>query len=357
MKKRGNAEGYTVTFLFCQVRKTLDFFLIYFLLLSQEKQSFNFLEHHIPIVCVNGFFLVFHYMCAIMKSLLPLPLVLSVSCLTYCSQLACMSFCVCLISCNITCYYTIPFSPNGRPLLFLDEEQSPPGHLFYILYSALINKDTLVSPQSTDSCYFVYTTDRQLYTIVGVFLVCQRSFHSACSNLHFCQQRVGALPPHPQQHCSFLRVLWDAYCVFVSIMALLTRISVHFIVVLIYIFLIAHVKYFLYLLAMFISFEIYSQFLAILKLHYLVFLLPFSQIPICPEYTIANECVVPVSPSHGGFHPMVGFGPRLTVWSPFFCLIAVFTLCGCFPRLKAGPVIWLFFCFHCLLPFLATPTA
>lgn len=58
---------------------------------------------------------------------------------------------------------------------------------------------------------------------------------------------------------------------FVSIMALLTRISVHFIVVLIYIFLIAHVKYFLYLLAMFISFEIYSQLLAILKLHYLVF--------------------------------------------------------------------------------------
>lgn len=58
---------------------------------------------------------------------------------------------------------------------------------------------------------------------------------------------------------------------FVSIMALLTRISVHFIVVLIYIFLIAHVKYFLYLLATFISFEIYSQFLAILKLHYLVF--------------------------------------------------------------------------------------
>lgn len=54
---------------------------------------------------------------------------------------------------------------------------------------------------------------------------------------------------------------------FVSIMALLTRISVHFIVVLIYIFLIAHVKYFLYLLAMFISFEIYSQLLAILKLH------------------------------------------------------------------------------------------
>lgn len=58
---------------------------------------------------------------------------------------------------------------------------------------------------------------------------------------------------------------------FVSIMALLTRISVHFIVVLIYIFLTAHVKYFLYLLAMFISFEIYSQLLAILKLHYLVF--------------------------------------------------------------------------------------
>lgn len=26
MKKRGNAEGYTVSFLFCQVRKTLDFF-------------------------------------------------------------------------------------------------------------------------------------------------------------------------------------------------------------------------------------------------------------------------------------------------------------------------------------------
>lgn len=83
MKKRGNAEGYTVSFLFCQVRKTLDFLKIYFLLLSQEKQSFNFLEHHIAIVRVNGFFLVFHYMCAIVKSLLPLPLVLSVSCLTY----------------------------------------------------------------------------------------------------------------------------------------------------------------------------------------------------------------------------------------------------------------------------------
>lgn len=59
MKKRGNAEGCPVTSLFCQVRKSLEKKTNSLFFLSQK--SFKILYHHIAIVHINEFIVVFRY--------------------------------------------------------------------------------------------------------------------------------------------------------------------------------------------------------------------------------------------------------------------------------------------------------